>query len=47
MFLGLVDATFNLQQGVYQHDPLALALNLICIIGGGFLIGWYLRYFLE
>ncbi len=44
VFLGLIDITFNLQQGVYQYDLLAVFINLTAIIGGGLFLGWFARY---
>ena len=47
IFLGLIDIAFNLQQGVYQHDIVAVFINLIAIIGGGLFLGWFSRYHLK
>ncbi len=44
VFLGLIDITFNLQQGVYQYDLLAIVINLAALIGGIFLLAWFARY---
>ncbi len=44
VFLGLIDITFNLQQGVYQYDLLAIVINLAALIGGIFLLAWFGRY---
>lgn len=41
VFLGLIDASFNLQQGVYLHDPLSILINLSCLLGGIFLVLWF------
>ncbi len=48
VFLGLIDISFNIQQGVYQHDPLAIPINLAATIGGTFLLLWFGRnHFLK
>ncbi|UCE14296.1 MAG: hypothetical protein JSV04_03745 [Candidatus Heimdallarchaeota archaeon] len=44
VFLGLIDISFNIQQGIYQHDPLAILINLIATVGGGTLLVWFGRY---
>ena len=44
VFLGLIDITFNLQQGVYQYDLFAIVINLAALIGGIFLLVWFGRY---
>ncbi|MFX1516207.1 MAG: hypothetical protein ACFFC6_07860 [Promethearchaeota archaeon] len=44
MFLGLIDISFNLQQGIYQYDFLAIPINLATTIGGGTLLAWFARY---
>jgi hypothetical protein len=46
-FLGLVDISFNLRQGVYQFDILALFINLFSLIVGIFLLIWFTRFFNE
>lgn len=45
VFLGLIDISFNIQQGVYQHDPLAILINLTATVGGGILLIWFGRYY--
>ncbi|MHA2203298.1 MAG: hypothetical protein ACW991_06380 [Candidatus Hodarchaeales archaeon] len=47
MFLGLIDISFNLQQGIYQHDLLAIPINLAATIGGGALLTWFARYHFQ
>ncbi|MFX0210377.1 MAG: hypothetical protein ACFFDT_30640 [Candidatus Hodarchaeota archaeon] len=47
MFLGLIDISFNLQQGIYQYDFLAIPINLAATIGGGTLLAWFTRYHLQ
>lgn len=44
VFLGLIDISFNIQQGVYQHDLLAIPINLAATIGGVFLLVWFGQY---
>ena len=44
VFLGLIDISFNLQQGVYQYDALAIVINLAALIGGVVLLAWFGRY---
>ncbi|MFW9904417.1 MAG: hypothetical protein ACFFFH_08805 [Candidatus Thorarchaeota archaeon] len=44
VFLGLIDITFNLQQGVYQYDPSAIVINSAALIGGIVLLAWFGRY---
>ncbi|MFX1283567.1 MAG: hypothetical protein ACFFB5_07925 [Promethearchaeota archaeon] len=45
VFLGLIDITFNLQQGVYQYDLLAIVINLAALVGGIFLLAWFGQYY--
>ncbi|NHJ01131.1 MAG: hypothetical protein EAX86_03265 [Candidatus Heimdallarchaeota archaeon] len=47
IFLGLIDATFNIQNGVYQHDPLSIIVNLASLLGGTFALIWFGRYFIK
>jgi len=47
MFLGLIDVSFNLQQGVYQYDLLAIPINLAAIIGGIVFLTWFARYHFQ
>jgi len=44
IFLGIIDITFNLQQGVYQYDILAIFINLVAVLGGVLLLTWILFY---
>ncbi|MFX0115877.1 MAG: hypothetical protein ACFFB3_15105 [Candidatus Hodarchaeota archaeon] len=44
VFLGLVDISFNFQQNIYSYDPLAFALNIICVASGIFLIAWFISF---
>ncbi len=37
VFLGILDVAFNAHHGVYPIIPAALLVNLVCIIGGGWL----------
>ncbi|MFX0149941.1 MAG: hypothetical protein ACFFAJ_04110 [Candidatus Hodarchaeota archaeon] len=43
VFLGLIDSSFYLQQGVYQDNISLFVINLACFIGGGFAITWFGR----
>ncbi|MFX1535821.1 MAG: hypothetical protein ACFFDI_16525 [Promethearchaeota archaeon] len=48
VFLGLIDISFNLQQGIYLLDPsigtfVEILVNLACVIGGLFLIIWFTK----
>ncbi|MHA2295565.1 MAG: hypothetical protein ACXADA_06075 [Candidatus Hodarchaeales archaeon] len=43
IFLGLHDATFYLQNGLYQYDLLLIPVNVACLAGGAFLIVWFGR----
>ncbi|MFX0065374.1 MAG: hypothetical protein ACFFC7_24650 [Candidatus Hermodarchaeota archaeon] len=49
VFLGLIDVSFNLQQGIYMEIFVDLAViveilvNLACLIGGLFLIIWFTK----
>ncbi len=47
VFLGLIDATFNLQNGVYLHDPFSIIINLVSLLGGAFALAWFGRYFIK
>ncbi|MFX0013129.1 MAG: hypothetical protein ACFFB2_04815 [Promethearchaeota archaeon] len=47
VFLGLIDISFNLQQGIYEYDLLAIPINLVATIGGGVLLVWFARYHLH
>lgn len=48
VFLGLIDANFNILNGIYFLDPLAILINLACVAGGGFLLAWFvLRSYIE
>ncbi|UCG01375.1 MAG: hypothetical protein JSW11_17370 [Candidatus Heimdallarchaeota archaeon] len=47
VFLGLIDISFNLQQGIYDHDLLAIPINLAATIGGGALLTWFARYHFQ
>jgi hypothetical protein len=44
IFLGLVDISFSILQGLYQHDLLMLPLHLIVILLGVFVLVWFGRY---
>ncbi|MFX0122544.1 MAG: hypothetical protein ACFFAE_02845 [Candidatus Hodarchaeota archaeon] len=44
IFLGLIDISFNLQQGIYEYDLFAIVINLTAIIGGSIFLSWFGRY---
>ncbi|MFW9997499.1 MAG: hypothetical protein ACFFD4_35995 [Candidatus Odinarchaeota archaeon] len=44
IFLGLHDAMFYLQNGLYQHDLLLIPINVACLAGGALAIIWFGRY---
>jgi hypothetical protein len=43
VFLGLIDSSFYLQQGIYQYDISLIFINLAGLICGSFLISWFGR----
>ncbi|MFX0196789.1 MAG: hypothetical protein ACFFCW_11735 [Candidatus Hodarchaeota archaeon] len=47
IFLGLIDSSFYVQQGVYQYDPSLIVINIACIVGGSFGLIWFWRYYFS
>jgi len=44
IFLGLIDSSFYIQQGIFHYDLSLVAICIACIIGGSFGLIWFWRY---
>ncbi|HLY39142.1 MAG TPA: hypothetical protein VKU61_13950 [Candidatus Binatia bacterium] len=48
VFLGLIDTTFDVEQGMYAQRSAAMAveavINVFCLTVGPFAVGWFWRY---